>query len=381
MYKGKIADYMTSVKEFIERKAYNKYRHHEIFAVSTRSPESPEVKRLRKVLGQLALDEEYEVPLIWFNLKECIKETNNDSLTWKKLENVAQEVDPQGTLQIKSALNFFHAVGDFVYFDEMPDCIVSNPQWLINQFTKVISTGHKDDPELSEYRAELDEYGYLRGSLLEKIWPDEDERNQMTKLMERFALLLPVKEYLPKNIDVKRPEKDEKEFLVPCLLPPVKHQNQDTQKPLTLKPVCNFLPSGLTGRLISTLCIKDDWEIYGQVDTTTASFQMRDCCWISLNMNASSQEIEIRGRCQPNKTLKGTLGVICNRIAELPGTVKFEICLQCSHVTVKNKLGKLDEIDQIVEKNPTICHHFDSKRLLDSEYAQWFADPIESTGE
>ena len=374
---------MKTVKEFLERKEYNKHRYHEIFAVSTRSPDSPEVRHLRDVLGKLALDEEYEVPLIWFNLKERIKGTKKDCLTWKELENIAQTVDLHGVVETKSALAFFHAVGDLVFFDEMQDCIVTEPQWLIDQFTKVISTENKEDPEQSEYWVELDEYGYLRGSLLEKIWPDEDERKQMTKLMERFALLLPVRKYLPRNIQVKRPEKGEKEFLVPCLLPPAEQQTckeQDSQKALTLKPVCNYIPSGLTGRLISSLCINDKWDICGQVDTRTASFRLEDGCRASLNIIPLSREIEIRGNCPKNKTLKGTLNVISRTLAELPGSVEFDICLQCSHATEKVRLGKLGEIGQILEENPLICDHHDGKTLLESEYRSWFSTQITSTG-
>ena len=371
------------MKEFLERKEYNKHRYHEIFVVSTRSPESPEVGHLRDVLVKLARDEEYEVPLVWFKLKEHMKDTQRDSLTWKELENIAQEVDLHGENEMRSALAFFHAVGDLVFFEEMPDCIVTDPQWLIDQFTKVISTENKDDPEQSEYWVELDEYGYLRGSLLEKIWPDEDERKQMTKLMERFALLLPVRKYLPRNIQVKRPEKGEKEFLVPCLLHSAeqqRHKEQDNQKPLTLKPLCNYIPSGLTGRLLSSLCINDEWDICGRVDTRTASFRLKDGCLVSLNIIPLSREIEIRIYCPENKTLKGILDVISHRLAELPGTVEFDICLQCSHATEKCRLGKLGEIDQILEENPLICEHRGGKRLLDSEYASWFSDQITTTG-
>ena len=380
VYKGSIDHYMKTVKHFLERKEYNKHRYHEIFAVSTRSPDSPEVGRLRDVLHQLTMDEEYEVPLKWFNLKERIKGTKRDSLTWKQLENAAWEANLHGYVEMKEALAFFHAVGDLVFFDDIPDFIVTDPQWLIDQFTKVISTENKEDPEQLEYWVELDEYGYLRGSLLEKIWPHERERKQMTRLMERFALLLPVRKYLPRNINVKRPEQGEKEFLVPCLLPPAEKQIQDSQKALTLKPVYNYIPSGLTGRLISSLCINDKWDICGQVDTRSASFRLEDGCHVSLNIIPLSGEIEIRGNCPKNKTLKETLNVISRTLAELPGSIEFDMCLQCSHTTEKCRLGRLGDIGQILEENPLICDHVQGKRLLESEYATWFSDPITSTG-
>ena len=381
MYEGIVEEYKQEVNTFLKRKGYNKHRYDYIFAVSTRSLESPEVQHLRDVLHELTMDEQYEVPLKWFNLKECFKNTEKNSLTWEEFEQIAQEADVHGDVQMKSALAFFHAVGDLVFFDDIPDCIVTDPQWLIDQFTKVISTENKDGSKHSDYWADLNDFGYLRGSLLEKIWPHKEERKQMTKLMERFALLLPVRKYLPRNIKVKRPEQGEKEFLVPCLLPPANHSIQDNQKPLTLKPVGNYIPSGLTGRLISTLCIKDDWQICGKVDTKTASFWLKDHCTISLSTKSTTQEIEIRGKCPKNKNLKGFLDVISRRIAELPGTVKFEICLQCSHGT-KNRLGKLHEIDQILEENPLICmcDPDDGKTLLESEYRSWFSGQIKSTG-
>ena len=381
MFQGNIDDYKKSIVEFLEKKDYNKHRYCEIFAVSTNSPESAEVEHLREVLCKLALDEEYEVPLTWFNLKECIKKTQKAHLTWKEVKTIGKDINLQEVDQMKSALVFLHAVGDLVFFEDLEDYIVPNPQWLISQFGKIITIGKKDDPEHSEYWVELDEHGYLRGSFLEEVWPNADERKHITKLMEKFALLLPVKDYWRVDCDVKQPAVGEAEYLVPCLLPPAeepKHEEGYTCRPLILKPVCNFIPAGLMARLFSSLCTENKWEICGRLDTKTASFLLQDGSRISLSTNTSSREIEVRGYREDNRTLKGALIAIADMLTNLPGTVEFEARAQCSHGMPR--LGKLSELQKIADENRALCYSLGCSKLLDSEYAMWFCDSLKSTG-
>ena len=43
----------------------------------------------------------------------------------------------------------------------------------------------------------------------------------------------------------------------------------------------------------------------------------------------------------------------------MPGTVDFNICLQCSQAIERSMLGSPDEIQQIQEENPPIRDHPD----------------------
>ena len=399
---------MQNICDFLEKKKYNNLRYKTIFTLSTCSPDSPDIVKLKEAIEELMEEERYPIPLVWFNLKQQIQEKGKKTFTLPEVKEMARMIETSAPLNINAALSFFHAVGDLVFFEELPKCIVTDPQWLIDQFKKIITIKPDNEPRCSALRAQLDDYGYLHGELLGEIWPNVKEREHMVELLKKFALLLPVEEYWSRNSDLIRPENEkEKEYLVPCLLRPVKvcSEKEDISQPLVskpqplvlkppaeqskqeeinmcqplvLKPVCDFIPAGLTGRLMSSLCIEDGWEICGQAYANDVTFELEDDCKIRLCMKSSPKRIEIRCTRFGDKPLNESLQKIAKRIANLPGTVEFNVCIQCTHVEEMSRLGTLSRIHKIVKQNRPICDH-DGTRLRDSEYSAWFFDST-STG-
>ena len=388
-------------------------RYKTIFTVSTRSSDSSDIEDLKKAIQELMEKEWYDIPLVWFNLKEQIrdsqkqhekipkqrektKEQPENTLTLQTVHDIGRKINIHDLKQIEAALVFFHAVGDLVFFKELPECIVMDPQWLIDQFKMIITIKTNDNRACSPLWGQVDDYGYLRGKLLEEICPGGEERSHMIELMKKFALLLPVKDYWQRNAKLKRPEnEDEVEYLVPCLLHPVKiprprpmvlracllpaeQEEIDVYKPLVLSPVCDFIPAGLTGRLMSSLCIEERWKICGPAHANEVTFELEDGCQIKLCMKSSPKQIEIRCTRSGDRPLCESLQKIADRIAKLPGTVGFDVCLQCPHVEETSRLGTLSKIHEVVEQNRPICDH-DGTKLRDSEYSAWFFDST-STG-
>ena len=380
-----IEAYEKSLYEFLDDKDYNDQRHETIFTLSTRSPNSPDIVELKEAIQDLMEEEKYPMPLVWFNLKQQIQKQGKKILTLPELQKIAEKIQIHDTKQVEAALAFFHAVGDLVFFKELQNCIVTDPQWLIDQFKKIITIKTNKNPRCSALWVQLDKFGYLRGKLMEEIWPDDNEREHMTELMKRFALLLPIQNYLPREPSLKRPDlkKAEKAYLVPCLLPPAdKKQEESDEHPLLLKPLCDdFIPAGLIGRLVSSLCIEDGWEICGEAYADVVTLELVGSFQIKLCTKLSPKRIEIRCTrtiTKPDKPLSESLLRIAERIGNLPGNVGFDVCIPCTHVEKMTRLKELCMIHKVAEENPYIYDR-NGPRLRDSEYSAWFFD-LTSTG-
>ena len=377
--------YKSSILEFIATKPYSHLVHPTIFMVSNCHPSDQDVRHLKTTLGSLAEAQKYRVPLKWFNLKEHIREDGRKTLTWAEFGEMGDKVGILREDDQKAALLFFRSVGDLVYFEDLPDFIVTDPQWLINQFKKIIGLELEEKATSQmfpdEYwshvneRGDLDAHGTLSQSLLEKLWPSDDVREKVVKLMLKLALILPIEQYLCKHLNAKR----NNDYIVPCLLPPASNigftpEEKEQNLPLLLRPVCNFLPAGLMARLISSLCTEDKWIICGPTDIANAMFQPNDNCRITLCTQTSPKGIEIRGCTDSGDdetTFKEPFQAIANRIRALPGTVDFDVCTPCTRCKKPEKLARLSGIESLVKENPKVCDQRTVK-LLSSDYAIWF---------
>ena len=374
--------YKSSILEFIATKPYSYLVHPTIFMVSNCHPSDQDIIHLKTTLGSLAEAQKYRVPLKWFNLKEHIREDGRKTLTWAEFGVMGDKVGILREEDQKAALLFFRSVGDLVYFEDLPDFIVTDPQWLINQFKKIIGLEPERTSNFWERvddRQELDKYGILHHSLLQKLWPSTIVRENVVQLMLTFALILPIEQYQLRECR----KCEEKEYIVPCLLPTAsnigfKPKEKEQNPPLLLRPVCNFLPAGLMARLISSLCTEDKWTICGPTDIANAMFQPNDNCRITLCTQTSPKGIEIRGCTDSGDdetTFKEPFRAIANRIRALPGTVDFDVCTPCTRCKKPEKLARLSDIKSLVKENPKVCDQ-NTEKLLSSDYAIWFCPQV-----
>ena len=131
-------------------------------------------------------------------------------------------------------LHYFHYLGYFLYFDDGPDVVVLDPQWLARQICTLIS-----------YKKSWIEGGFLDHKILPQAWSHigSDYQVKLLELFRQLALCFPVysekKELFPCRLPIGYPDED----MWPC------HPDVD-QRQLTLSQKFDFIPIGFFGKLI-----------------------------------------------------------------------------------------------------------------------------------
>lgn len=136
--------------------------------------------------------------------------------------------------RLHAMLHYFHSLGCFLYFDNGPDIIVLNPQWLARQICTLLS-----------YKQSWIESGFLDHKILSEVWSHMSSDNQC-KLLELF-----------RQLGLCIPVSGERKELFPCRLP-IGHPQEDMwprqpdvgQKQLTLTRKFSFIPINFFGKLI-----------------------------------------------------------------------------------------------------------------------------------
>lgn len=154
-------------------------------------------------------------------------------------------------------LRYHHEIGNLIYFSDIPDYIILDPQWLANAFSSIV-TAEKFQLELLGYD-EWDifqETGMLKTVLLNAIFTKQPKnirnyKDHVIKVMEKFDIII-----RPKTT------KEEHPYFVPCMIKTSALSNIDylCKAPKEGKSSClcfvfNFLPRAFINHLIVS-CIR-----------------------------------------------------------------------------------------------------------------------------
>ena len=368
--------FVNLLYQFLSNKPYANHVYKKIFSMSNREREEKDVHDLRTAIENLALDHSYDVPLLWFKLKESIKHSDQKWLSWEEVQRVAKETGIEKKRDLQAALTFFHEVGE-IYFDikSTSDFIVTDPQWLVDQLKEIITI-----PSFREQRkfthslqhwGNLERHGVLHQAILDNVW-SKGTMAGLVAIMRRFSLLLPV----PANYRLDYVYQSHKQagvYFVPSLLPPASASTKPprtTGPPVMLVPPNNFIPVGLTSRLIASLINEDAWLVVGSLYKDSATFAPMMAATATVSLTQKGGMIKVTGNeLVSNKgyPLRGALQTIAVRLDKLSGQEPFTAGIFCSecHYLIHIKLRGSGL------KPYYICpgHH----SMYDpSEYAIWF---------
>ena len=245
-----------------------------------------EVDKLRQTVISLAQEQAYwgeEIPLKWLDLRDRLRARRKAGASVIDLQSASAMATEAGITDqedLCTVLKFYHELGDLVFFNEpnLKDFIVLDPQWLIDCFRKVITVNRFHEqhefPESRRHWRRLEEEGVLHDNILDHVW-EEGLKNQLLTLMFKFRLLLPLpSSQLTSDMLGESRNSPDVSYLVPCLLPPM----EDLPDPIpSLPPVLvifkdDFLPVGVTSRLVSGLVTDEGWTLSGQVFHNHATF-------------------------------------------------------------------------------------------------------------
>ena len=260
---------------------------------------------------------QYEIPISWFILELELRNNDKICIPLTEVEEICNKIMPSHRKmkieQIKEILKFYHFCGMLLYFSEvdgMNNFVITNPQWLFVNLTKIIMCKFENNANglYGAHYIEQLHNGICYIELLRKLTLDL----QGVKLESFLNLLVHLKIIAPLMDNV---------YFMPTILPPCSEENTLTEKeygkpaaftvdgqcicpevePLLIEFTFGTVPRGLFGFLIVQL-LQDNrgtFELYGKNDilhrrcSDFISFYIKPCCFLSLWDKISFLELQV----------------------------------------------------------------------------------------
>ncbi|XP_062611607.1 uncharacterized protein LOC134273332 isoform X2 [Saccostrea cucullata] len=166
------------------------------------------------------LDTKIEVPSSWALLEHCLKKLKQPLLSTEEIKKVNDEIPEEYQLktneEILDFLQFYHAHGIFLYFDEdgLNEYVILGIQWFSNAFSGIIADKNHVSTDckrrfIKEWEC-FNETGELKDTLLEALWKEEPlyvkHKVELMSYMERLRMLVEISA-----------TKTEMSWYVPCM--------------------------------------------------------------------------------------------------------------------------------------------------------------------
>ena len=364
---------MKRLLSSINNQSYASHIYGKVFTLSNKNRSMEAVEELRHVIESLASDHSYEVPLLWYKLKETMKKTGKNWMVWSEVRAIGEELGIRDEDALKACLEFFHTVGD-LYFDPISstDFVALEPQWLINQFREVITIPKKSPNVLARrLRPNAETPGIFNHESLKNVWPQETV-DALIAIMKRFALMF----CLPgtyKFSYVSYQWDETNYYIVPSLLPSKntdEKKQQTTGPPVMLLPRSGFLPVGMTSCLIATLINQEDWTVVSELYRNSATFCPRGVdSKVTVTLTQKAEMIEVTGnQLEPNNghLLTQSLETISTTLCKLNRRENFTGGIYCSSCPALIHVDLHGSIESFC-----LCPHHGG-RNDPSKYGIWF---------
>ena len=312
-------NYVISVDNTISRESQKVIAHEENLNMRTVKQETAvNIQRLCENSNEILKSKvQYEIPISWFILELELRNNDKTCIPLTEVEEICNRIMPlQRKLkieQIKEILKFYHLYGMLLYFSEvdgMNNFVITNPQWLFVNLTKILMCRFKNNANglYGAHHIEQLHNGICHIELLRKLTLDL----QGVKLESFLNLLVHFKIIIPLWMDDA--------YLMPTLLPPCSEEYTLTEKeygkpiafkvdgrqyevePLFIEFTFGTIPRGFFGFLVVQL-LQDNqntFELYGENDNNVLrrcsdmiSFYIKPCWYISLRDRISFLELQV----------------------------------------------------------------------------------------
>ena len=277
------------------------------------------IERIRensnKILKKKA---QYEIPISWFILELELRNVDRVCIPLTEVQEICDSIMPSHRkmrlVEIKEVLKFYHLYGMLLYFSEvdgMKDFVITNPQWLFINLSKIIMCQFEVDANdlYGANHIKNMHNGICYMELLRTIKLDL----QGVKLESFIKLLVYLKIIAPMMNGG---------YFMPTILPPCSSNVSFTEQeygkpaaysingecihqevePLLIEFFFGTVPRGLFGFLIVQL-LQDNTEtfkLFGENDdilrrcADLVSFYVKPCFYVSLLDRISYLELQVR---------------------------------------------------------------------------------------
>ena len=194
-----IASYKTEINKLLQGKAYSSYiTENNIYITDNKNGTEEDFNQLRKQFFQRMKNQRswgMERPVKWLKLEADMKErAKKKNVKYLHLDMVKElaSVYMMNSFDIQAFLKFHHTMGDFVYYPEVNDVVIIEPQWLISVFITLITNHMFLDRRQHELTmVEEVKQGLVSRNTLEVLWEGNDI-DFLVELMKKLSLIMPL---------------------------------------------------------------------------------------------------------------------------------------------------------------------------------------------
>lgn len=158
-----------------------------------------------------------EIPQFWANFEDVLKEKKEKRILERRELVDLEKLKYIGALDIDDMLQFFHEIGQIIYFADkkLKDVIIIDVQWFVDGFKTIIT----DPQHLAREIPDCDQMiqsGRITEETLRRIWSKEKEKpyiqhmNAILPYMEKLGLMVEIEPRKEQSIDGK-------EFYIPSM--------------------------------------------------------------------------------------------------------------------------------------------------------------------
>ena len=308
--------------------------------------EHPTFQTIRDcVHGFAATNFTVPTPIAWVlfrKVMQAISQANKPVMRYSEVIAVAEACSVP-TRAVPSVLNFYHELGVFLYYSNIPslrEVIIATPQWLVNHIAKVLTPRGLEDHGRERQWILLHQNGILIENLYTEVLQDTVVNPQaVVDLLEHFLLAVPIKTtcihpYIGK------------EYFVPCMLDApsesvpghspsyLSTDVQHTAKPMHLIFSTHYVPPGFCVRLLASIAKHEDCcIIFEQSNRYAVTFDYQEVDEITVREHTDSIEVQV------TRAAKGGPHVplfhrVCRDILELVNTSIQEVYIWLPSVSV-----------------------------------------------
>ncbi|CAG2236534.1 unnamed protein product [Mytilus edulis] len=198
---------------------------------------------LRHRIVQLASKVEtwgQQLPTRWIKYEEVLdqhRENQNKVMTYQDIKSLGKSVglDIKDMNELNLFLRYQHDIGNIIYFDDIPDLVILQPQWLVDVLKCLVSARKFQIQRNIVYNSdwkELETTGKLTEDLITQAFRGEEEgtgffkyRSHILQIMEKFDIIvkpnMAEEEFvsaLEENDVINKSQIPTVSYYVPCLI-------------------------------------------------------------------------------------------------------------------------------------------------------------------
>ena len=274
------------------------------------------IQRIREHSNEiLKRKAQYEIPISWFILELELRNIDRVCIPLTEVKDICDRIMPShrkmNIEEIKEILKFYHSYGMLLYFDKvdgMSKFVITNPQWLFINLSKIIMCKFEDNANdiYGAHHIEKMHNGICYMELLTRLKLDLQgiELESFIELLVHLKIVSPMMDngyFMPTILPLCNGNFSfaEKEYGKPaalavdgqCIYP----------EPLLIEFFFGTIPRGFFGFLIVQL-LQDNqtFELYGENDhilrrcADLVFFYVKPCYYISLHDRISYLELQVR---------------------------------------------------------------------------------------